>query len=706
MTEWRVNDVVMTAERGMRGPVFRILRLGPAAPAVVIDVVDRLAWPELRGREVFAAALADGDLVACGRDPAQPAARRDEDLTEAERAGVEERWTAIGPLVDDPTQPLFDPDRSPALVRAAAEAVGVSPHTLRTWLRAYWQGGQIRAALVPRFALRGGPGRRREPGPAKRGRPRQGDPQGGMNVGAAEAHLLRAGRRRFLIPGRTLRDAYHLTLDQYFTVASVDAVGRRIVRLPEDGRFPSLAQFRYHTAEPAVVRLRHRVGRQRFDLEHRDVSGRVPDDAGGPGAVYEIDATIIDEYVLSRATPGRCIGKPVVEAVIDRFSHCILGLHVGLQGPSYASAADTLARALSDQTAFFRSFGLDVDDDECPRPAVPKEIVCDRGAEFTGTAIETPARELGITVTNLPPLRGDLKGLVESRFRIVRNDAVKDRPGGYAASEAGTADPATATLTLPDVARVLVGFVLKHNRTARLATPPAGWLAPDGRMPSPIEAWRFGVERYGAPRAADPARVALAFGRRGRASVTAEGIRFRRLLYDCPAGRDEGWFLRWNGRRARHVDVQYDPDDVTTLTVLLDPDGRTAPARLMPKFARFESLTWEEAADLLAFERGGRNAVAAGDMEEELRFRRDAHAVDATARAARAEALAASGRRAPDVSDVRAARRDEIAAARAPRAPTEIADGSAPCEAAEVAPPSRAGLLWSARTRSLRGDDP
>ena len=63
----------------------------------------------------------------------------------------------------------------------------------------------------------------------------------------------------------------------------------------------------------------------------------------GPGARYEIDATIADLYLVAEDDPALIIGRPVLYFVKDVFSRMVVGMYVGLENPSWVAAMVALS---------------------------------------------------------------------------------------------------------------------------------------------------------------------------------------------------------------------------------------------------------------------------------------------------------------------------------------------------------------------------
>ncbi len=71
----------------------------------------------------------------------------------------------------------------------------------------------------------------------------------------------------------------------------------------------------------------------------------------GPGAKYQIDATVGDIYLVSQFDRSDIIGRPVMYFVMDSYSRMVTGMYVGLEGPSWAGAMMAIENAASDKVA-------------------------------------------------------------------------------------------------------------------------------------------------------------------------------------------------------------------------------------------------------------------------------------------------------------------------------------------------------------------
>jgi hypothetical protein len=99
----------------------------------------------------------------------------------------------------------------------------------------------------------------------------------------------------------------------------------------------------------------------------------------GPGAQYQIDATISDIYLLSQFDASNLIGRPVLHIVVDAFSRMVTGVGISLEGAGWNSAMMAIANMATDKVAFCSEYGIEITENEWPCHHVPAVLRGDRG---------------------------------------------------------------------------------------------------------------------------------------------------------------------------------------------------------------------------------------------------------------------------------------------------------------------------------------
>ncbi|MEI8397169.1 MAG: hypothetical protein WCF85_20790 [Rhodospirillaceae bacterium] len=297
----------------------------------------------------------------------------------------DESWNLIRPLVFD--QPaIFETRARGRAVRRLIDEGKTTKQTLYRLLRRYWQRGMTPNALLPDYSNCGAPGQERKV--TEEGRRATSTTDIWTPVVDADTRsIFRAVvTRRFTANYKLdLTGSYEEMIRSYYSDQAIDERTGRQVLVPRK-IIPTLRQFRYWFEKDndlfKIDRLR-RTPRV-YDKDMRAILGTSISETIGPGSRYQIDATIADIFLVSRFCrgsdgdrPPRIIGRPVLYVVIDVFSLMIVGVYVGLEGPSWVSAMMALANAATDKVTYCRQFGIDITEADWPCYGVPDCLLGD-----------------------------------------------------------------------------------------------------------------------------------------------------------------------------------------------------------------------------------------------------------------------------------------------------------------------------------------
>jgi putative transposase len=620
--------------------VDRVLWLDPDGQHVVtIDIFEPAALPVLWERRAVLEAMAAHEARVLTVDPYATWQRPEQDIPDRHRLLRDSAWQSIAPLVKDLGSTIFFPQERGRLVAEAAERARCTKKTIYKRLRCYWQGGQTKNALLPRFDRCGGKGKERikQEGPwdsAKRGRPgvlvRAGRECPGINVTLDIRDRLQRGWRLFYEnrQGMTLPQAYQRTLEKFFNVGFRWEGDVRVPVLPPADELPTFNQFRYwyeKDRDPQRA-LTAREGQRGFDSRYRPILGDSRQMAFGPGSLYQIDATPTDIHLVSSLDRSRIIGRPTLYLVIDVFSSLIAGLSISLEAAGWLAAMLALENATADKVAFCEQYGISIAANEWPSHHLPEAILADRG-ELEGYNADNLVNALGIRVHNTPPYRGDLKGIVERHFRTSNDELIGDLPGRIRQFR-GRGDPdyrLEACLTLSEFTKLFIYHVLDYNAYHRLTGYPLdAQMIADHVEPYPLDLWHWGLQnRVGHLRTVAPDIVRLNLLPQGTASVTRRGILFRGLYYTCRLASDEQWFVQAKERGRWQIPVAYDPRKTDVLYLRLEGGQCLERCELLPREGAFYSRDWHEALDYLGKRRV--DEELAKTQEQQAQARRHAH---------------------------------------------------------------------------------
>lgn len=561
---------------------IRILWLShDAIDTVVIDVDSPRALPETMSVQEILDAISIGDAVLL-TDVVEMTFEH-EDKIELSRRRVRDRaWRLIGSLVVQVPQiffPNFRGKKIQGVVDAArtsdeADLLGVTKKLVYHHLRRYWQRGMTLNALLPDYSKCGGPGKSRKAGEKKRGRPRRFGTSTGINVTEKIRQVFQVGFARCYATDRkkawTLVDAYDKILADFFCEKTIDPETGKVEHVPLEevrraGGLPTLKQFQYW-AEKDHIRLevkRRRVGARIYDKDMRGLLGTSTAEVIGPGDRYQIDATLADVYLVSRLDRGRIIGRPVLYVVIDVYSRMIVGIYVGLEGPSWVGAMMALANTAADKVGFCKKFGVDIDPEDWPCRFLPGILLGD-GGEIKSEAITTLSTNFNVTIETAAAYRADWKGIVEQRFNLLPARFGPYVPGYIQQdfrARGGHDYRLDAVLDLDEFTAIIIDILLYYNNHHEITKYDRERdVIADGVPSIPVELWEWGLHhRSGAMRSFPEELVQYNLMPRDKATITEIGIHFRSAYYTCPLAIRERWFDKARQDKRWSIEVAYDP---------------------------------------------------------------------------------------------------------------------------------------------------
>lgn len=549
----------------------RVLWIHPEKPvAFVIDVNAENALPELIQQYAIQSDLDLGNAKLLTDDPY---------LTVLEETAVSEKhkqrrdkaWETIADLVRDEPSIYYAIYRSRRVADCVEAGLATRP-TIYLYLRRYWQRGQTPNALMPDYANSGGKGKIRQCRPdIKRGRPRKLGDQVGLNISEDIRKVFRVAVARYYTTHVkfTLRGSYDQMIKEFFCERIINSETGSVTHSQSvdttTAGFPTFGQFNYWLEQDndRLEIKRKRMKPRIYDKDMRGLLGTSTAETWGPGARYQIDATIADVYLVSRIDRHKIIGRPVLYIVIDVFSRMITGLYIGLEGPSWVGAMMALANTASDKQVFCKRFGRSIEPEEWPCHHLPATLLGDRG-EIESRKIETLVNNFNVTVETAAAYRADWKGIVEQRFRLLPSKFKPYVPGYIDVdfrARGGKDYRLDAVLDLDQFTQIIIECVLYYNNKHELKRYDKDRdLAASNVSAVPIDLWEWGIaNRSGSLRQYPEDLVRFSLLPVDDATVTLNGIRMQGVFYTCPMAIEERWFDRARQRGTWKVKVSYDP---------------------------------------------------------------------------------------------------------------------------------------------------
>ena len=184
-------------------------------------------------------------------------------------------------------------------------------------------------------------------------------------------------------------------------------------------KYPSFYQFRYFYRKTRNMQNYYisRDGIKSYQRNNRPLLGDGVQSFASSVGKGMLDSTICDIYLVSDT--GEVIGRPVLTACVDAYSGMCCGYALTWEGGMY-SLRELMLNIVSDKVQHCKKFGIMIDKTDWNCDSLPGELISDMGKEYTSNTFEQIV-DLGVSLTNLPPYRPELKGCIEKFFNVIQN---------------------------------------------------------------------------------------------------------------------------------------------------------------------------------------------------------------------------------------------------------------------------------------------
>ena len=488
----------------------------------------------------------------------------------------DEIWHLISGIVAKEPAVYHLHERS-RMLKDISDQSGTQVTLLYKHLARYWKGGMTPNALLPFFENRGKVSNPFDGSKQRRGRKKTEGAEGKVLAKEDIRHFTDAVLTWYMGPEKlSLEKVYRNMLDAYYITKDENGVP---VALDPD-LVPSRAQFYYwhQKNKDILAENKSRNGNRNYPLQSRASIEKTETFLSGPCASSQIDATIADIFLVSQSNREKIVGRPTLYFLMDSFTRMVMGMHITLELPSWKSASMCILNSMEDKVEFCAKYGIQINREDWPCHHIPNILVGDRG-EMESVAADLLVNQLNIRIENMPPYRGDLKGIIERHFHLTNVD-MAHLPGkmGKDFGQRCAADyRLNARLTLNEFIAIIIHYVLLYNNYHYLEEYGKTMQMRQMRIrPVPRDLWNFGMKYLsGVQRTLSKTAVRYAILPTDKASITDHGILFRGLFYGCDQGFSEHWFdsARIGGREA--VTISYDPRDASC--IYFKPSHNTEP---------------------------------------------------------------------------------------------------------------------------------
>lgn len=503
-------------------------------------------------------------------------------------------YNLIEPIVSHP-ESVFFPHQRNELINSVANGKKSLKRKLFRLLSLYYQRGQCQAALNPNYFKSEKKERKYKAKPG---------PKPSVPGGAILDDELRG------LMDKVCRECLLRENGMSVAKAHIRLISEYKAKHPDAGTdaLPSVTQLRYfyktrfNAREKAVKRYGSRIYNKDIDA----LTGNTYDVAEGPGAVYEIDATLADAFLVSQADPSKAVGRPYIYSVVDTHTGMIVGIHASFEPPQFKTACDALYAAMTDKTEFCRKYGIELGEKHhWDVKGIPACIVADN-AELQTDRFESFLSAYGVINSFTASGRPDCKGTVENSIHLLQSELsvfIDAAPDKIDLKKAGHQEKRhKATLNLHDFTQMLIRAVLVVNKRLRTNTPR---YLPATEASTPETLWRWGREHcMSALKSENNAeRLRIILLPKYKPTLSEDGITANKITYFCKEARDAGFFERRSARPdTKDMQLAVDPDDVSKAYFFPDVIRNPLtywPCTLAAKSRQVQDMTQKQAQEHL-----------------------------------------------------------------------------------------------------------
>lgn len=381
-------------------------------------------------------------------------------------------------------------------------------------------------------------------------------------------------------------------------------------------KYPSFYQFRYFYRKynKKSNEVISRYGLSYYQRNERPLLGDGVQTYAPFIGVGLLDATICDIYLVNEG--NQIVGRPILTACVDAYSGLCCGYSLSWEGGVY-SLRDLMLNVIEEKQSYCRKFGISISKEDWNCNQMPMKLVSDMGKEYTSSTFEQLV-ELGVTITNLPPYRPELKGRVEKFFDLVQGYYKPLLKGKGVIEEdfqeRGVVDyRKQACLTLHEFEKILLHCIVFYNRSRviedfpftkdmmnREVKPYASCIWNDGLMQEDVHLLPIKKER-----------LVMTLLPRTKARFTRKGLMVNKMRY-----RNQDYCERYlDGKEGI---AAYNPDNVNQVWLL--ENGSYIPFELIE--SRYMDRNVEQVWDMKQSQKSMIKEEKVRSMQEEITLQR------------------------------------------------------------------------------------
>ncbi|UYM15206.1 hypothetical protein [Endozoicomonas euniceicola] len=294
----------------------------------------------------------------------------------------------------------------------------------------------------------------------------------------------------------------------------------------------------YYNNYPPEQREKNRVSKRTYDLERAPKTGSQK--ALFPGHLFELDATVLDYYIVSHFYPYNLIGQPTLYLIIDVYSRFIIAWYLCLGRPSGENALRTLVNMATDKSELLNKIGYKkpsccTKNDMFTIQGMPKGLVIDQ-AELRKNIPKHFQKTFGIQIIQTPAKQPKWKGTIEKRFDIVQrwNKMYDPSYGNYPKKKYGDPDVRLKAIRFFDEMYIEVTDAIFEHNYKPIDNPKLlnVSILEEGLSTTPVELFNHGIAKVGGSiKSFSRDKILRNLLKPGVATKTLQGIKYNGLFY-------------------------------------------------------------------------------------------------------------------------------------------------------------------------------
>lgn len=331
-------------------------------------------------------------------------------------------------------------------------------------------------------------------------------------------------------------------------------------------QYPTINQFKYFYRKHKKLQTYYisRNGLSNYQRNNRPLLGNGVQEFAPNIGVGMLDSTVCDIYLINEM--GNLIGRPILTTCVDAYSGLCCGYSLTWEGGMY-SLRNLTANIITDKVEWCKQFGINITSNIWNCNKLPATLVTDMGTEYKSENFEQ-LTELGVSITNLPPYRPELKGIVEKFFDLIQDSYKKHLKGKGVIEpdfqQRGAHDyRKDACLTMNDFEKVILHCIIYYNSKRIIENfPYTPKMLSQKVQPYSSDIWNWGMTQIGA-NLIDVDYNTLVFtllprttGKFNRKGLKVNNLRYRNDTYT-------EMYLKGG-----EVTVAYNPDDVSIIWLI------------------------------------------------------------------------------------------------------------------------------------------